>query len=108
MSGSGQGEYYLGLAAEDYYLHGGEPLGVYWGDGAKALNLTGTVKDDEFRNLLRGFSPDGSKKLVQNAGAENHRVGWDGTLSAPKPVSIAWAMADSATRRQIEEAHRAA
>ena len=34
--GSGQESYYLALATEDYYLAGGEPLGVWLGRGAEA------------------------------------------------------------------------
>ena len=63
---SGQGNYYASLAKEDYYLEGGEPEGVWFGKGAKALGLDGIIKKQEFRNLFDGYSPTGEKALVQN------------------------------------------
>lgn len=105
---AGQGEYYLGLAgADDYYLSGSEPPGFWLGSGAKPLGLEGEVDKTHFRNLLRGFSPDGTRALVRNANAER-RAGWDLTWSAPKSVSVAWSQADAATRERIEECLRQA
>ena len=40
---SGQGSYSADLAREDYYLEGGEPLGVWWGRGSRELGLQGVV-----------------------------------------------------------------
>jgi conjugative relaxase-like TrwC/TraI family protein len=69
MSGRDRGEYFLSLT--EYYAGGGriEPDGVWLGEGAKALGLTGTVTRAELRQLLSGFSPKGNP-LVQNAGRE--------------------------------------
>ena len=71
MSGAGQGSYYIDLAREDYYLEGGEPPGRWFGKGANALELSGSVEKEEFRQVLQGYSPDGKNELVQNAGKEN-------------------------------------
>jgi conjugative relaxase-like TrwC/TraI family protein len=103
----GQADYYLELAREDYYLQGGEPPGVWWGSGAAALNLRGTVEPEALRQLLQGFGPDGSV-LTQNAGHPRRQCGWDLSFSAPKTVSVLWSQADPDTRRVIEEAHFAA
>ena len=105
---AGQGEYYLSLAAtDDYYLSGHEPPGYWLGPGAAALGLEGQLEQDHFRNLLRGFSPNGERKLVRNADVER-RAGWDLTWSAPKSVSVAWSQADVATRERIEQCLRRA
>lgn len=101
-------EYYANLAREDYYLQGGEPPGQWHGRGAAALGLTGQVAREQFLNLFQGFAPDGSEPLVQNAGQQSgyHRrcPAWDLTFSAPKSVSVLWALAPSHVREAIEEA----
>lgn len=102
--GHGQEHYYSNLAREDYYLEGGEPPGQWWGKAAERLGLAGAVEGSELKALFRGFSPDG-EKLVQNAGRENRQPGWDLTFSAPKSVSVLWAVADDAIRQTIREAH---
>lgn len=101
--------YYLELAHSNYYLQGGEPPGQWCGEGAKALGLSGEVSGDAFNNLFQGFSPDGKRPLVQNAGQKtgyHKRVpGWDLTFSPPKSVSICWALAPQPLRDAIERAH---
>lgn len=105
--GHGQENYYSNLAREDYYLHGGEPPGRWWGRGAEGLGLTDRVEKSELKALFRGSSPDG-EALVQNAGKEDRQPGWDLTFSAPKSVSVLWSVADEATRQAIQEAHHEA
>lgn len=87
----GDGTYYTSIGRDDYLLNGGEPQGVWLGEGAGALGLTGLVEDVVYRRLMGGFSPDGSEELVRNAGTESRRPGWDLTFSAPKSVSEFWA-----------------
>ncbi|MCB0331266.1 MAG: relaxase domain-containing protein [Bdellovibrionales bacterium] len=108
MSGAGQGDYYLELAREDYYLEGGEPPGVWVGEGARELGLSGEVEKAELKNLLHGYSPDGEQALVQNAGKENRQSGWDLTFSAPKSVSTAWSQSEGEQRAAFQEAHQEA
>ena len=108
MSGAGQGDYYLELAREDYYLKGGEPPGVWVGEGAKELGLNGQVEKAELKNLLEGYSIDDEKSLVQNAGKENRQSGWDLTFSAPKSVSTAWSQSEGEQRLAFQEAHKGA
>lgn len=103
---AGQGEYYISLStADDYYLDGLEPKGFWLGEGAESLNLFGEVQDEAFRNLLRGFSPDGQRKLVKNADLER-RAGWDLTWSVPKSVSVLWSQANADVRQKIEKCVR--
>ena len=108
MSG-GQGGYYTSLAsADDYYTEGGEPPGLWRGKGAEEMGLIGKVDTEAFHHLFEGFTADGAEKLVQSAGRDNHRPGWDLTFSAPKSVSTLWSQADEATRRDIQQAHKEA
>lgn len=110
MSG-GQASYYLGLAREDYYLHGGEPPGQWFGHGAEALGLSGQVDADHLYNLFAGRSPWGERSLIQNqhyAKRAEHRPGWDLTFSAPKSVSALWSQADDSRRRAIQAVHEKA
>ncbi len=105
---AGQGEYYLSLAStDDYYLSGTEPPGYWLGKGAIPFGLTGQIEREAFRHLLRGLSPDGTRKLVRNVDAER-RAGWDFCWSVPKSVSVAWSQASSDIRDRMEECvHRA-
>ena len=104
---AGNGEYYLTLAAtDDYYLKNEqEPPGFWSGEGARLLGVCGQVQPDEFRNLLRGFSPDGERQLVKNPNS-SRRAGWDATWSVPKSVSVAWSQGTPEVRAKIEEALR--
>ncbi len=104
----GQGNYYLALARDDYYLKGGEPPGHWFGKGAERLGLAAQVSGQEFKQLLRGFSPDGAQPLIQGAGSPKHQPGWDLTFSSPKSVSALWSQADQEARRAIQEAQTAA
>ena len=106
----GQETYYLSLAAEDYYVNGGEPVGRWLGRGAEALGLVGDVTKTALRNLFLGFAPDGSRPLVQQQRTPDRtrQPGWDLTFSAPKSVSVLWSQIGAPERRVIERAHFAA
>jgi conjugative relaxase-like TrwC/TraI family protein len=106
---TGQGHYYVNLAKEDYYIAGGEPPGLWFGRGAFALGLTNRVERREFQNLLRGFSPYGEKRLVQDLGKNRKRqAGYDLCFSAPKGWSSFWSVADQETRSQLQKLQLAA
>jgi Ti-type conjugative transfer relaxase TraA len=101
--------YYEHLAEQDdYYLKGQEPPGQWQGKGAEALGLTGTVSRKDFAAALRGYKPgaDGTipEALVQNAG-DKHMAGWDLTFSAPKSVSVLWALAPEDVQAKLATAH---
>ncbi len=106
MKGAGSGNYYLNLAREDYYDNQTEEPGQWFGTGAQWMNLQGTVKRDAFHNLLEGYSPDGKWFHVQNAGSPKRQSGWDLTFSAPKSVSVLWALSPDDLRKEIESAHQ--
>lgn len=104
----GQGNYYLALARDDYYLKGGEPPGRWLGEGAGVLGLTGQVGPQALTRLLGGFSADGSEALIQGAGDPKHQAGWDLTFSCPKSVSVLWSQAEPDVRQAIQQAQAAA
>ncbi len=93
IKGVGHAEYYLLLAQADYYTAWGNEPGCWFGEGARRLGLEGTILSEAYENLLWGRSPDGSRPLVQNAGDEDRQTALDMTFSAPKSVSVAWALA---------------
>lgn len=108
ISGIQSISYYENLATEDYYQNGGEPPGQWLGQGCQGLGLAGQVQAEAYRRLFSGFDPAEGSPLVQNAGADNRRAGWDFCFSAPKSVSTVWSQGDQATRQQIQAAQQKA
>ncbi len=104
----GQQEYYLGQVAdglEDYYTGGGEAPGE-WVASSSQLGLAGDVAPDALRNLLAGVEPGGGYRLVPE---RSRRVaGFDLTFSAPKSVSVLWALGDPTVSVAVRDAHDAA
>ena len=106
MKGATAGKYYTSMTRGDYYTKGGEPPGQWGGEAAKALGLEGQVDNGQFLELIQGRH--GKTDLVMNAGDPDRRACWDHTFSAPKSVSVAWALGDEKTRQAIEKNHAAA
>ncbi len=113
-------DYYAGLAEDrerpgrlsrgpvDYYLDPDEPPGQWWGSGRGALDLDGEVTVEQLRALLDGRHPGTGSKLGRNFGAKSAR-GFDCTFSAPKSISVLWALApDPWVRAEVLAAHEAA
>ena len=108
LSGSGVANYYKEHAQASYYANDLSQPGEWYGRGTDRLKLQGTVDFEVFDRLLRGFDRTGRIPLVQNAGHEKRAQGWDLTFSAPKSVSVLWALAPEDVRQQIAAAHHAA
>ena len=103
------GKYYVELAVENYHANGGEPPGRWIGGGASALGLPDRVNTEALRNTLRGFAADDPEsKLVQNAGKSGRQRGHDATFTAPKSVSVLWAISPEWMRQDIQAAQREA
>ena len=98
----------LGPKGVEYYVsYAGRGAEGYWlGKAAASLGLVGAVDPAAFRALAKGEHPDGGRLLERVA--TDHTPGWDFTLSAPKSVSLAWALADEPLRAALAEAHRGA
>ena len=78
---------------------------MFWlGRGASDLGLDGAVVPEQFLALSAGKAPDGGRLLERVAA--DRTPGWDITLSAPKSISLAWALADEPLRERLAEAHR--
>lgn len=88
-------------AAETYY-HEIDPImnptgdkntnGEFLGKGAEALGIDGKIDYAEFKNLLKGLSPDGEIRLVGNPDGEHaheKRACFDIVLTLPKSFSLA-------------------
>ncbi|MDO8775595.1 MAG: MobF family relaxase [Burkholderiaceae bacterium] len=93
----------LGRAGE-YYTKEGES-GYWMGNGSNVLGLSGQVAGADFKALCEGYNPNTGEALMRNAGDPDRRAGYDLTFSAPKSVSVAWAIADPETRKALEAAH---
>ncbi|KAJ3047905.1 hypothetical protein HK102_012807, partial [Quaeritorhiza haematococci] len=107
-AGRGPG-YYLELCSLNYYAEGGEPPPIYHGAAARELGLSGVEHDRRvIERLCAAYHPETGEALVRNAGKEGRYVGEDCTFSAPKTVSLAFAMADDPLRDAIRAKHLSA
>ncbi len=90
---------------ENYYSkEEAEEQSNWFGQGADALGLSGSVDSEQFKNLLEGYSPDGKKTLSgKKINLTNRRAGFDLTFSAPKSFSLAALMGEA---KKLEQAHR--
>lgn len=98
--------YFKHMAQDEYYTGDHEADGEWDGRGAERLALEGHVSKADFEALLNGRDPKTGEPLTQLG--KSHAPGWDMTYSAPKSVSIMWALSPEADRAKIEAAHRAA
>lgn len=97
------------LAQVEYYLGGSEPQGVWLIAGA-GLGVTAgqPVEREAFENL-HGARDATGRPLLSNDGNRTAAVGgYDVTFSAPKYVSVLWALADNELRHAIEKAQQEA
>lgn len=106
-----QGDYYLGADGAPAEAPG------RWLTSPEALRRCGIasvdrVSPDDLRALMVGRRPDSSfdePRWLRPAGPDGQRAGGiDVTFSAPKSVSVLWAVADPAARGELEAAHATA
>ncbi len=102
-------EYYLNEQSS-YYTEGKEPVGRwYMPDCSFGLGHGAEIEAQVFQKLHSGYSPDGQQLSVNNHGLKENRVGgYDLTFSAPKSVSVLWAVAEPELRASIEHAQEQA
>jgi conjugative relaxase-like TrwC/TraI family protein len=103
LKGVGAGRYYT-ERLQSYYLDGDEPPGRWWGRGAGDLGLTGQVDPDAFLAVMAGEDPATGRDLGRRYGDASVR-GFDATFSAPKSVSVLFALGDEKMRDEVVEAH---
>jgi conjugative relaxase-like TrwC/TraI family protein len=108
----GQLEYYerqVAAGAEDYYAGRGEAPGVWLGAGVEALGLAAgsRVEREGFMALMRGCHPaDGS--VLRSMTKSSTVAAVDLTFSAPKSVSVLFAVAGGDISGALVEAHERA
>src|ERR1700690_2482668 len=92
----GQQRYYEQQVAQghdDYYSGRGEAPGEWAGTGAGELGLRGTVSAMQFNALLEGRDPRVAGERLRAASSEPEVAAFDLTFSAPKSVSVLFAVA---------------
>jgi conjugative relaxase-like TrwC/TraI family protein len=98
------------LAQNDYYAAGEIRPGQWIGMGAERLGLNNAVTRDQFQALCENRNPnDGERLTLRQEKANQRRVFYDFTCSAPKSVSVlAVTMNDDRLVSAHEEATRIA
>jgi conjugative relaxase-like TrwC/TraI family protein len=103
-------EYYerqVAAGIEDYYAARGETPGRWIGCGCGGIGLDGRVDRDAFMELMEGRDPiDGT--VLRRMGACSTVAAVDLTFSAPKSVSVLFAIADDQVAAALLDAHRRA
>jgi conjugative relaxase-like TrwC/TraI family protein len=107
LKGADAGAYYV-EQLPNYYLQSGEPRGVWLSTGAGMLGLSGEVADDHFVALMAGMDPQRPERHLGRGYDEKSVHGFDVTASAPKSVSILFALGDDDVRRGVLDSHDAA
>lgn len=106
LKGVDAGRYYTDRLPS-YYLNGEEPPGRWWGQGADRLGLEGEINARAFLAVMAGKYPSTGKHLGRRFGEGSVR-GYDATFSAPKSVSVLFALGDEDVREQVVDAHERA
>jgi len=88
----------------EYYTARGESPGRWRGPGAEVLGLRGEVTDTDFAAVLAGTHPRTGEELGKHWRRQSV-VAFDVTVSAPKDVSILYALGDERTRSTILRIH---
>jgi conjugative relaxase-like TrwC/TraI family protein len=92
---------------DDYYSGRGESPGRWTGGGAETLGVGGLVDDDGFMALMEGRDP-GTGERLKRVGERSKVAAFDLTFSAPKSVSVLFAIGEPVLAGALVEAHEAA
>jgi conjugative relaxase-like TrwC/TraI family protein len=104
------GEYLLSsvaLGIDEYYAGVGEAPGVWSGGWSRELGLEGMVEADDLRALIDGNHPVTGRPLLLGL-RERSVKAFDMTFSAPKSVSLLWALGSEPVADAVITAHREA
>lgn len=109
-----------GASLTAYYEQSGNPAGRWYGEGLAGLGdatrpiragdvVTEAAMTAVFRDGVDPLSNDALGRAYRtfDDGKRHAVVGYDLTFTAPKSVSVLWALADDATRVIVYDAHRA-
>ena len=106
----GQQRYYerqVAQGGDDYYSGRGEAPGRSAGAGARALGLEGRVAAELFNAMIGGADPTDPSARLRDWRAPKVAA-LDLTFSAPKSVSVLFAIADEPLAGELVRAHEAA
>jgi conjugative relaxase-like TrwC/TraI family protein len=92
---------------EDYYLASEDEGGRWWGQGTRALGVSGLGARDELEAIFAGTHPVSGEQLGQRPRPNTIRA-YDLTFSAPKTVSLLASLGDSEQERAVIDAHESA
>ena len=107
LKGADAGSYYV-EQLPNYYLDSGEPRGIWLGTAAIELGLVCEVDDDAFIALMAGKDPRRAERDLGRHYDDKSVRGFDVTASAPKSVSVLFALGVRDVRREVVAAHDAA
>ncbi|MGO9956418.1 MAG: MobF family relaxase, partial [Solirubrobacteraceae bacterium] len=109
MSDAQQMYYEQQVAAgrEDYYAGKGEAPGRWTGKGAELLGLSGELDADALKAMMDGRNPESGELLARRRGRCS-TAAIDMTFSAPKSVSVLFAVGDEELSGALVEAHEEA
>ena len=99
---SGGADYYLSDLARELPVTGGDGRGEWVGGAAAGLGLGGRVDPGHLRAVLDGRCPTTDRRLRSDRATV---LGYDLTFSAPKSVSLLYALGGEEVARQVLVAH---
>ena len=106
----GQQQYYLDTVArgaEEYYTGGKEAPGEWYGIAALRLGLHGAVDAEDLGAVLGHLDPHTGVPLTDDR-SHPQVAGFDATFSAPKSVSLLFALGSPEVSNEVRNAHDAA
>src|SRR6266545_7334459 len=105
-------EYYareVAAGLEDYYAGTGEAPGVWTGRGAEAAGIAGEATGESLERAFGDAShPESGEQLGRPWREPDGVIGYDATFSAPKSVSVLFAIGGPEVRAEVRAAHVAA
>ncbi len=107
----GQHKYYerqVARGEDDYYSGRGEAPGEWTGAGARALGLMGRVSAEQFNALIAGSDPRAPATRLRSSAQDPKVAAFDLTFSAPKSVSVLFAVAPEHVSGQLVACHEEA
>jgi conjugative relaxase-like TrwC/TraI family protein len=107
----GQHRYYeqqVAAGGDDYYSGRGEAPGRWIGAGAEALGLSGSVSTEQFNALIAGHDPREPGERLRSSSVDLKVAAFDLTFSAPKSVSVMFAIAPEVVSGQLVACHEEA
>jgi conjugative relaxase-like TrwC/TraI family protein len=100
-------EQQVAQGTEDYFSGRGEAPGRWVGGGCGGVGVSGRVDRDAFMRAMDGCDPRTGERLRPSHG-RTKVAAFDLTFSAPKSVSVLFAIADERTSAALLEAHERA